>query len=182
MTPIKRALFIALISCLVWSNIAIAETAVAVITPENDWTPVLNNALSIVLMASATAIAGIVTAVGVKLAAKLGLQVTAQDKQNFEAEATTVLNAAIAKLLPLIETKGWDNRVVHEAILTSATNFLRERFPDRAAKLTAAAQPEDSDEPVSSTTAITDSLAGRLPAVIAVAAASPATPRIRPPT
>ncbi len=144
----------------------LADTVIAA-TPST-LTVALGNALTVILMAAATAIAGVLTAVGVKLAAKLGLEATAQDKANMESEITTVLNFGINKVLPTIETRGWNVASVHDAILTAATEYLAQRFPDRVAKITAAA-----DEP--SAVAVRDTLSARLPAAMASAVHDRAT-------
>lgn len=146
----------------------------------NDWTPLFNNALTAILGASVTAIAGIIVAAGSRFASKLGYQATAQDKANLENDLTSAANVGITKVLPLIEAKGWSDPSVRDAILSEATDYLRRRFPDRAAQITAAAQPASAPgvSPVSSSTAISETIAARLPDAITKAAASPGTPEV----
>ena len=143
----------------------------------NAWSADLTNALNLVLMASATAAAGIITAVGIKLAKKFGVEATATEKANLEADITTALNVGITQVLPVIEKNGWDSPQAHDAIIATASDYLKQRFPDRAASIVAAAQPASAADPkVSSPAAINETLSARLPDAIATAAASPATP------
>ncbi len=158
-----------------------ADAANHVVASASVWPSDLTSALNVVLVAAATVVASVITTVGVRLAKKLGLDVTAQDRMNMEAEITAALNAGISKLLPLIATHGWNKSSVHEAILTNAADYLRQRFPSRVAKITAAARRGNApDATVSSTTALTETLAARLPAVIKTAASSPATSSLPP--
>jgi hypothetical protein len=132
----------------------------------------LLNALTGVLVVVVPIVGGMATVALRKLAAKWGLEATAQDTANMESDVKAALNVGITKVLPLIEANGWNSPTVREAVLTEATDYLRQRFPDRTAQIVAAAQPGTP----SSTTAITDTLAARLPDAMTVAAASPATP------
>jgi hypothetical protein len=157
--------------CVAFAQIAAPAT--------NSWSPDIQNALNIVLLASAGAIASVITAAGVKWAKKLGVEVTAQNKANMEADLNAALKVGITSFLPMIEQKGWNSPEVRDAILSAATAYLRQRFPDRAASITAAAQPASAYDPkVSSTAAIGQTLAARLPDAVSVAAASPATPAV----
>jgi hypothetical protein len=109
-----------------------------------------------------------------RLSAKWELQATAQNTANMESDLRTVLNVGIAKALPLIETKGWSSPAVREAVLATAADYLRQRFPDRTGQIVAAAQTPWEKIPTAE--AVIETLAARLPDAIAVAAASPATP------
>lgn len=141
-------------------------------TNVNGWSADVANALSVVLMAAAAAIAGTITRAGFALWKKWGFDATATDKANMESDIRTVLNAGITQVLPVIEQHGWDSKEAREAILAAASNYLRQRFPGRAATITANAPA------VGSETAINQTLAARLPDAIANAAASPATPSL----
>lgn len=157
------------------SQLTTAPTDSAVLV--NAWAPLLQNVMTMAITAGVTALAGVITAVGVMLAKKLGVDLTAQDQVNLENKLHVALNVGIAKSLPLITARGWSAGPVHEAILSTASDYLRQRFPDCAQKITLQAQSEnEDDEPVSSTTAITQTLLARLPAAIKIAADSPATP------
>lgn len=160
-----------------------SQTAETVVSPQN--------AFANALMAAAALVIPVVGAMAVqalrKLAAKWDLQGTAQDTANMEDNIKASLNSGIAKLLPEIAAKGWDSPTVRAAILSSAAEYLQQRFPDRADKIVTAAQPDsmkdgltDDDHSVAPKTAIMETLAGRLPDAIASAAASPATPPVKP--
>jgi hypothetical protein len=156
-----------------------AQTVVVPTVGANGWTADLNNALTIILGASAVAVAGIITAAGTALARKLGVDFTAQQKANLNADVTTALNVGITQNLPAIEAAGWSAASVRKAILADATAFLQQRFPDQATAITNAAQPPSASDPkVSAEAAISKSLAARLPDAISVAAASPGTPAV----
>lgn len=139
-------------------------------TNVNGWSADVANALSVVLMAAAAAIAGTITRAGFALWKKWGFDATAQDKVNAESDIRTVLNAGITQVLPVIEQHGWNSKEAREAILTAASNYMRQRFPDRAAAIIA------KGSTVGPETAINQTLAARLPDAVATAAASPATP------
>lgn len=136
-----------------------------------------SDALNVVLAAAATSIAGIIVAAGVRLRAKWGVETTAQDKANLEADIAIAMKAGIAQVLPVIEQHGWNSPEAREAIITTATGYLKQRFPDRAKTIAASGTPAVA----SPDAAIAQTLAARLPEAAAVAAASPATPPIADP-
>ncbi len=167
---------IALIETIQVSSV-LADVPLSANTTANAWQPLLQNVLMAAITAGVTALASVITAVGVTLARKLGVELTAQDRVNMDSELHTALSFGIAKSLSMITEHGWSSASVHDAILLAATDYLRQRFPDRAQKLTDQAQSEhEDDEPISSTVAISQTLLARLPQAIARAAASPATP------
>lgn len=134
--------------------------------------PDLLNALTGVLVLVVPIVGGMAVNALRKLAAKWGLEGTAQNTANMESDIKAALNVGITKVLPLIEANGWSSPTVRAAVLAGATDYLRQRFPDRTAQIVAQARPGLE----SSTTAITETLAARLPDAMTVAAASPATP------
>jgi len=143
----------------------------------------LANALAGVLVLVVPVVGGMIVVALRKLAAKWGLEGTAQNTANMESDIKAALNVGITKVLPVIEAKGWNAPDVHAAILGAATEYLTQHFPDRSAQIAAAAQPRDTEivaftgaHPVPASAAIAQTLAARLPDAIATAAASPATP------
>lgn len=145
--------------------------------------PAVANALAGVLVLVVPVVGGMIVMALRKLAAKWGLEGTAQNTANMEQDIKAALNVGITKVLPAIEAKGWNSPDVHAAILGAASDYLAQRFPARAQQIVAAAQPEDvatgsraGTAPVTASAAIKETLAARLPDAIATAAASPATP------
>ena len=177
MTRLIVRIVVAFILAAITISVAYAQAPTA--PAANEWTPLFNNVLNVVLMAAATSVASIVVAVGAKLARKFGVEAIAQDKANMEAEILAVLKTGITKTLPEIEEKGWSSAAVRETILRQATEYMKQRFPDRVATIEAAVQPGDASRPVvSASVAVSETLAARLPEAIAAAAASPSTPPV----
>lgn len=137
---------------------------------------VLLDTLVAVLVPVIAVVGGMVVVALRKLAAKWGMDATAQNTANMESDLKAALNAGIATALPIIETKGWASEAVRSAVLGVAAGYLRQRFPARSAQIVAAAQPAGGAGDVPPFAAIKDTLAARLPEAIAIAAASPATP------
>lgn len=150
----------------------------------NGWSADLTNALTAMAVIVLPVVGGMIVQALRKLAAKWDLEGTAQNTANTEADIRTALNVGITQVMPVIEKTGWNSAETHEAIIATATEYLRQRFPDRAAAITAAGQPPTgSTAPnVPSSVAIGQTLAARLPDAVATAAASPATPPAPAPT
>lgn len=116
-----------------------------------------------------------------KLATKWHLEGTAQDSANLETEIRSSLNVGVAKLLPMIDQKGWSDPDVRKAVLAEAASYMAQRFPERAAQIIGSAKTD-----ASTTTSrddkrlLTDTLAGRFPAAMASASDGPATPPVPP--
>ena len=136
--------------------------------------PALMNILLAVLAALAPVITAVLSGALWQLWTKWGLQSVAVDKANMESELQTALSFAITKILPRIAAEGWASPGVQSMILSGAAGYLQQRFPDRSAKIAAAAGT------VAATTAVTETLSARLPEAIAIAAASPGTPPASP--
>ena len=116
-----------------------------------------------------------------KLSNKWHLEGAAQDNANLETEIRTVLNVGIAKVLPLINQRGWNDPDVRKAVLAEAATYMTQRFPERTAAIIDAAKQDGStitsrDEKL----LLTDTLAGRFPAAMASASDGPATPPVPP--
>src|SRR3979409_327154 len=99
-----------------------------------------------------------------KLSNKWHLEGAAQDNANLETEIRTVLNVGIAKVLPLINQRGWNDPDVRKAVLAEAATYMTQRFPERTAAIIDAAKQDGStitsrDEKL----LLTDTLAGRFP-------------------
>lgn len=116
-----------------------------------------------------------------KLSNKWHLEGTAQDTANLEKEIKTVLNVGIAKVLPMIDQKGWDNPDVRRAVLEEAVSYMTKRFPDRTAALLDAAKTDASTTTTGDDKRIlTETIAGRFPEAMAAASNGPATPPVPP--
>jgi hypothetical protein len=145
--------------------------------PSNAWSADLTNALIGMATVVLPIVGGMLVQALRKLAAKWDLEGTAQNTANTEADIKAALNVGITKVLPLIEAQGWSSPAVRMAILMGATDYLKQRFPDRTKAIVAAAQPASASDPaVPSAVAIKETLAARLPDAMTAAAASPATP------
>jgi hypothetical protein len=130
----------------------------------------LNEILKGVAIVVVPAVAGFIVNAMAALAKKWGLEGVAVDKANMETEINAALKFGITAVLPLIQTDGWDSPKVRQLILDRATQYFRQRFPDRTDTILAAAGPSVTTSPVQ------DTLSARLPEAMTVAASSPATP------
>lgn len=140
----------------------VAATPVVAVAPSTT-TVFFGNLLTGVLATAVSIIVAFLSTVMWKLAARFGVQVTAQNKINIEADLQTALQFGVAKAIPLIKEKGWDHIDVHNQIIADAAAFMLRKLPDRAAQLSVSGPLEDS-------------LTARLPEAMTVAAESPATP------
>jgi hypothetical protein len=115
-----------------------------------------------------------------KLSTKWHLEGEALDSAKLETEIRTVLNAGIAKVLPMIDAKGWNHPDVRAAVLAYAGQYMAQRYPDRAAAIIAESKQGTEPTMQTDTAIIHDTLAGRFPAAMAQASEGPATPPIPP--
>lgn len=176
------SLAFAVAALLLLSFAAFAQAPVAVVAAAPSALSVaLSNSL-VALLAVAVPIVGTFLTLALnRLRAKWGMQAIAQNTSNTESDLAIALKAGITKTLPLIAAKGWASPDVRTAVLSEATAYLQQRFPDRAAQIVAAAQPVGPTAPaVPDTVAVKETLAARLPDAVAIAAASPATPPVTP--
>jgi hypothetical protein len=156
-----------------------ADTVVAAVPVSSDSEVWFGNALKVVLMACAAPVAAILSGMLWKLAAKFGVEASAADKANLEAEAKTALTVGAVKASDLIAANGWDHVTVNNAVLRDALQFFLERFPERATAIAAQAGVQSPAAPsAAKDAAITETLMARLPDAMNQAAASPATPPV----
>lgn len=94
------------------------------------------------------------------LADKLKVQWSIADAAKMESEINAALAVGIVKAGDKIKALGLDHPEAQVEILTEGSRYLKQRFPDRAKQITAAAGGADRG-------AVTETLSGRLPAAIA---------------
>lgn len=132
------------------------------------WADFFKQLLPTVAGLASVPIAAIVCAILWRIAAWVGYKATDQQKDVLERDIITVLKFGAAKVLPLIAQHGYDSPIVRNAVLVEATSYLKERFPDQAAKIESAGV--NSPEPIH------DTLDARVTEVLQQVANSPATP------
>lgn len=129
----------------------------------------------------ATGLAGLLAALIVKARAWIDTRLLGQKIDNAtqdQAKMETELQAALGKgfdaAAQAINTQGLTSDAARVAILTAATTYFQQRFPDRTAQIDAATPPS-----VSPAAAVAETLAARLGNIVAAtaqqAAAQPAT-------
>lgn len=105
-------------------------------------TTATSDLLNIVLLASAAPLASIACMALWRLRAWLGKKDTAQDKANMEAEVQAAIGAGIAevsKVAPQIIADGITTPQARADVVDAAATYFRQRFPDRTAQISAAA-------------------------------------------
>lgn len=90
---------------------------------------------------------------------KLDKQATAQDRTNMEAEINAAIGAGIA-VMPKVVADGITTPAARADILTAATTYFRQRFPDRALQIASAANNGDRVDDVHA--AVQQTIAARL--------------------
>lgn len=93
---------------------------------------------SLIPVMAAPVVAG-VTAVCFRVWEWAGKKDTAQDRANMEGELTIALKSGLHTVLPDLLTKGWHDAGTRAEAIKVAVAYLKERFPDRAAQIAAAA-------------------------------------------
>lgn len=86
---------------------------------------------------------------------------TAQDKANMEREISAALGVAVHQMGDAIAKDGLTSKAVREGVANAASAYLTERFPDRAARIAAAAPGSMSPDE-----AVALSIAGRIGALL----------------
>lgn len=126
-----------------------------------------NDFLNIVLPLLAAPVATMASAALWKLYARFDKQATAQDRTNMEGEVAVAINAGIAmveQVVPDARAQGLASGKVRDDILSAAATYMRQRFPDRAAQISAAADNGTRLQDVHA--AVQQTLAARLTNVI----------------
>lgn len=96
--------------------------------------------LNVMLTICAPVLAGILSTVLLKFRTKIGLDTTAQDKANMEAEISASIGAGIAavsKNAPQILKDGVSTPALLHDVAAVATDYFKDRFPDRVAQIAA---------------------------------------------
>jgi len=120
----------------------------------------LADALPVILTALAAPVTYYLVQMLTVLMAKFGLQATAQDKANMEAEIRTAIGAGIATV-PSIITDGVITRAAMRDVLLAATAYMHQRFPDRVAQII-----DGTHDDTTPNAAVQQVIAARLPKVI----------------
>jgi hypothetical protein len=108
-----------------------------------------------------------------RLRAKWANQAVAQNTANLNQDVHTSIAAGIAQLPPDLAKAEWHDPLKQTAILATSASYMEQHFPDRVKEITGqipSAVPS---------VVLHEVIAARLPAAIAVAAASPATPDVQ---
>lgn len=98
-----------------------------------------------------------------RLKAKWALEATAQDKANMDVELRASAAVGVAKVAPLENL----TTATHDEAVSQAADYFQQRFPDRTATITAAA---NATTPGEIKAAVSEMIAGRLPEVVPAAA------------
>lgn len=136
-------------------------------------TPEIVEAAITVALACVPPVAALLAALLWHLARKAGYDADGELQGRLEQAINASLSVAMAKMLPVIEARGWNGQDVMRGILLEAADYLRQRFPDRARDIATAARVT-TDAAIRA--AVVETISGRVPAAIAKAAASPASP------
>jgi hypothetical protein len=164
---LRGALFVLLLPAASLAT-AVAQTPVIINTPADDpLTTALKQALIAILAVAVPAVGTFLALALDRLRAKWAVQAVAQNTVNLNQDVHTSIAAGIAQLPPDLAKAEWSDPKKKEAILLGGARYMVDHFPDRAAEIRT--QVPNS---------LPDVLAARLPAAIAVAAASPATPDV----
>lgn len=121
------------------------------------------DAINIILGVCAVPLAGLISACLIRLRAKLGKEDTAQDKANLEAEVQASIGvgvAVVAQTAPQILKDGITTPQGLQDVANAAALYFRQRFPDRAAQISTAADNGTRDGDVHA--AVQQTIAGRL--------------------
>lgn len=125
-----------------------------------------NENLNTVLAIFSAPLTVMTTAAMYKLFAWLGISLTATDKQNMEHEAQIAVGAGlatVAKISPEIMRGGITTPQQLKDVTAAAADFFKARFPDRTAKIAAAAGVDTAN---GIDAAVQQSMAARLTNVI----------------
>lgn len=128
-----------------------------------------------VLTVFAAPITVAVSGAGWKLWTLLDAKATAQQKATFDADVQTAMSVGINTAMPLIVSHGWHDAGTKAEVLQVATEYFKQRFPDQATRVVAAAGVNtDSLASPAATDAVSQTMEGRFLAALVANLSAPA--------